>query len=112
MGKLEKHITLEEGTKPQPPKFIELHGENSNLLDLGIHAADLSEQEIAAGMEPKWYNVEYRKANIDEEWSNRDFNISEGNRKRLLLLFYCHNIVECSNSYIIKIIILQAVMRL
>lgn len=98
-GKKEKHIALEEGVKPQPPEFIELHGENSNLLDLGIHGPIPTDEDLSTGMDPKWYNVEYRRANAEEEWSNREFNISQGNDTEKVVQI---NISRTKESQIIR----------
>lgn len=77
-GELQTHFNLEIGTKPDPPKYVELKGVNSNFIDLGIHGPDPKDGQIGShAMEPNGFRVQYKEKRVSA-WDDRDFNLSPG----------------------------------
>ncbi|XP_017769009.1 PREDICTED: neural cell adhesion molecule 1-like isoform X2 [Nicrophorus vespilloides] len=84
LGTLEKIFSLQPGVQPPPPEYIELRGENSDLLDLGIGEPKITDK-IPSAMSPTGYRVQYRP-HSDDYWKEKDYERSEANSYPLLNL--------------------------
>ncbi|CAH0561442.1 unnamed protein product [Brassicogethes aeneus] len=78
LGMLEKIFTLDEGSQPDPPKGFELVEAFGDTLVLEIIGPDL-EEDRDENMDPRWYGVEYKNSQSEEDWSLQEFNITDEN---------------------------------
>lgn len=86
LGEEDMYFSLEQGSKPDRPEFLELRGANADLLDLGIHGPNLTNRTIPKGMEPNGFFVEYRPYKTMESWQNQEFDTSSGRYFNICLL--------------------------
>ncbi|EFA02221.1 fasciclin-2 [Tribolium castaneum] len=74
-GVYEEHFTLKEGARPLPPSQLQLEEIKSKSLIFKIHGpANSSEMDLGT----KGFNVKYKKID-DNEWKQKDFNITQDN---------------------------------